>query len=137
MSAASGKVAPNLYSLLTVELLQLFASRAVLGGEKSLEFVQAMLVTAVWYNPTEAFDQLKFYQYIHMAATIALDIGLGSKPTIDSNTCETPRNSTGASSESEIQMTHDVAAGLAEEQPDIATIDARRTILVCYLICSG
>jgi hypothetical protein len=137
MSAASGKTDPNLHNLLNAELLQLFASRAVIGGEKSLEFVQSMLVTAVWYYPTETFDQLKFYQYIHMAATIALDIGLGSKPNITSFTCGPSCDYTGISSECEIQTSHGIAPQPAEKEPDIAAMDARRTILVCYLICSG
>lgn len=137
VAAASGKTDPKLYTLLSTELLQMYASRTARSGEKTLEFVQSLLLSAVWYYPGDTFDQLRFNQYIHMAATIALDIGLGSKPGIGTRSCQPPQNSAILSPESQIQWSQDVSPLSTEEEPDIATIDVRRTILVCYLICSG
>ena len=137
LAAASGRTDPNLYSVLNAELLQIYASRAVISGEKSLELVQSMIITAVWYYPKGKFDQLKFYQYIHMAATIALDIGLGSKPASSSFKCQGPCNSTTVSSGSAKQSSQDTSPQSTEEESDDAMVDAKRTILVCYLICSG
>lgn len=135
MTAASTKTDPNLYRLLNLELSQEIASRTVTSGEKNLEFVQAMLLTAVWYRPTDTFDQLKFYQYIHMAATIAVDIGLGSKPNTLMNTSRPQAGI--ACPEDQVQSGQCASQKSKEHESDTASIDAKRTILVCYLICSG
>lgn len=137
IAAASGKTDPNLYSLLNTELLEIYASQTVISGEKNLEFVQSMLVTTMWYYLNDTYDELKFYQYVHMAATIALDIGLGSKPSPGSISCRLPRSSTNVYLTSEMQNSQDVSPQSTGDEPEIATVDARRTILVCYILCSG
>jgi hypothetical protein len=114
IAAASGKVDPHLYSLLSSEVLIAYANRAVLNNEKSLELVQAMLVTCIWYSPPGKFSASKFFEYIQMAATMAVDIGL-SKGSI-------------------------ARRGKSEDQPQILdeeALERRRTILACYLITTG
>jgi hypothetical protein len=66
ISAAAAKVDPHLYSILNTEVLSAYAHRTVVKGEKSLELIQAMIITTVWYYPPGKFAQLKFYEYIHM-----------------------------------------------------------------------
>lgn len=136
LSAASGKTDPALYKLLNGELLELIASRTMTSGEKTLEFVQAMVLTAVWSRPAAGYDQLKFYQYIHMAATIALDIGLGSSPYTSTGHC-IPEGHALAPEYAKTLNKNGVLLQSTESGFDIASIDAKRTILVCYLICSG
>jgi hypothetical protein len=135
IAAAAGKTDPELYGALNTKALQLYAARTVIGGEKSLELVQSMLITTVWFCPSGPYNQLQFYQFIHMAATTALDIGLGSKPSTDKTDyqlSQTPTTINNCTLKSQ-----DASRRFAAEELDIAAIDRRRTILVCYLICSG
>lgn len=62
-------------SELTREVMQICADRIICNGEKSLELIQALIVTSLWYWPPEHFEELKFYQLIHIAAVMAIDIG--------------------------------------------------------------
>lgn len=112
IAAAAGKTDPHLYSILNSEVLSNYARQMVMSCGKSLELVQSLIVTTVWYYPPGKFAQLKFYEYIHMAATMALDIGIGSNPMIERNR-RTPDQSP------------------ASDAPDPAEIERRRTFLAC------
>lgn len=61
------------------EVYQMLADRVVVKGEKSLELVQALLVLVIWYLPPDNLEELKFYQLIHMAVIVAMDIGLNGR----------------------------------------------------------
>ncbi|KAF9879713.1 hypothetical protein CkaCkLH20_02524 [Colletotrichum karsti] len=78
MSVASSE-SPNVQRRLVKELMQIFAEKIIVTGEKSLEIVQALQVAVIWYWPPEHFEELKFYQLVHIGAVMALDIGLGRK----------------------------------------------------------
>lgn len=123
IAAASGKSDPHLYSTLNSEVISAYAQQIVIGSQKSLELVQAMIVTSVWYYPPGKFSQLKFYEYIHMAATMAMDIGLGTNP-------KTSRRRRGAT-DTESPASDDSNHGVYDE------IERRRTFLSCYLITTG
>jgi hypothetical protein len=118
MAAASAKEGSQLYSILNTEVLSAYAHRTVIQGDKSMELVQALIITSVWYYPPGKFAQLKFYEYIHMAATMALDIGLGTNP----------RTFKGRRAVDTIGDSPTVA------ELDDEEIEKRRTFLVCYLI---
>ncbi|KAK8042069.1 hypothetical protein PG993_006592 [Apiospora rasikravindrae] len=78
MAAASSEV----YSVqrpLVKELTQIFAEKVIINGEKSLEMVQALQVSVIWYYPPEHFEELKFYQMVHVGAVMAIDVGLGRR----------------------------------------------------------
>lgn len=77
--AASTAESPTLQKVLHKELLLAFAEKVMLAGEKSMELVQALQVAVIWYWPPEHFEELKFYQFVHIAAVMAIDIGLGQK----------------------------------------------------------
>lgn len=77
--AAAGSEMHSLQTVLQRELMTIFAEKVFLSGEKSLELVQALLVAVIWYWPPEHFEELKFYQLVHVAAVMAIDIGLGRK----------------------------------------------------------
>lgn len=121
IAAAAAKTDSRLYSILNSEVLSAYAHRTVIRGEKSLELVQAMIVTSIWYFPPGKYAQLKFYEYIHMAATMALDIGLGKNP-------KPSRNRRGVTSDTENGMS---------EVLDETELEKRRTFLVCYLISTA
>jgi hypothetical protein len=121
IAAASGKEGSRLYSILNTEVLSAYAHRTVIRGEKSLELVQALIITSVWYYPPGKYSQLKFYEYIHMAATMALDIGLGTNP-------KTFRSRRGTDSDGDSPPAGDL---------DDAELEKRKTFLACYLISTG
>jgi len=75
--AAASSLNPPLQRTLTNELMQVFAERVIVTGKKSLELVQALQVAVIWYYPPEHFEELKFYQLLHIAAVMAIDLGLG------------------------------------------------------------
>ena len=121
IAAASGKEGSRLYSILNTEVLSAYAHQTVIRGEKSLELVQALIITSVWYYPPGKYSQLKFYEYIHMAATMALDIGLGTNP-------KTFRSRRGTDSDGDSPPAGDL---------DDAELEKRKTFLACYLISTG
>lgn len=79
LCAGSGTDHPEVQRVLTKEVMQIYADRIICRGEKTLELVQALLVSTIWYWPPEHFEELKFYQLIHIAAVMGLDINIGKK----------------------------------------------------------
>ncbi|KAE8444603.1 hypothetical protein EG329_014434 [Mollisiaceae sp. DMI_Dod_QoI] len=120
LSAASGSNYPDLQRILTKEVMSIYAERVICNGEKTLELIQALHVSTLWYWPPEHFEELKFYQLIHIAAVMAIDIGMGKK-----NKSQKAK-----------------AAGLWRDHPwrrtpypDPENIEARRAWLACYFLC--
>ena len=106
---------------LNQELTKVYADRVFLQGERSLETMQALMVSAYWHFPPERYEQLKYSQYIHMATTMALDMSLGEPPI------------------NAAIMTLDSASKLeTEARKEAATDDLnrRRTWLGCYVTCA-
>lgn len=81
LATASAKSHPDLRRALQKETVKAYAERVLIKSEKSLELVQALLLTSIYYYPPDVYEELSFYITIHMAASMALDIGLGRKPT--------------------------------------------------------
>lgn len=107
LAAAAGTMDETLGAELNAMLLRIYAERIMMQGEKSLELIQALLISTNWYYSLGEYDSLKFYQQIHMAATMAVDIGL-AEPT----------------SASQLQFA------------DHKSLDGARTLLACYICCS-
>jgi Fungal Zn(2)-Cys(6) binuclear cluster domain len=81
VTAAAYQLDPDVFLALFHEMTKIYAYRIFLNGEKSLEIVQAMNTSVVWYCPPDDGCEpgnLQFYQYIHMAATMAVDLGIGT-----------------------------------------------------------
>ena len=121
LAASCGTNYSKLQKQLTKEVMSIYAERIICNGEKTLELIQALQVSTLWYWPPEHFEELKFYQLIHIAAVMAIDIGMGRK----SKTTKGPK-----------------AAGLWRDNPwrrtpypDPQTIEARRAWLACYFLC--
>jgi hypothetical protein len=118
LAASSGTIFPALQRTLTKEIMAIYAERIICNGDKTLEIIQALQVSTLWYWPPEHFEELKFYQLIHIAAVMAIDIGMGKK-------------SKGIKS-----------AGLWRDHhwrrapyPDSESIESRRAWLSCYFLC--
>jgi hypothetical protein len=120
--AAGSNESPNLQRQLSKELMTIFADRIFMLGRKSLELVQALMVAVIWYWPPEHFEELKFYQLIHTAAVMGIEIGLGRRSTsrrkdLDSAWREGNYKRLGS--------------------PENTTLECRRTWLACYYLASN
>ena len=126
LSAAShGMLHPDIAKQITREAVGAIADCVVRNGAKSLELIQAMQVTALWYKPPEKAEQTNFYQIIHMAAVMALDIGLGKR----FNPAKAKRGFGGPNAK--------YAPGPGKMLPqDSDTLEARRAWLGCYYLCA-
>ncbi|KAJ9142167.1 Transcriptional regulator WAR1 [Pleurostoma richardsiae] len=122
MSAASSET-PNVQRVMVKELMQTIADKVIVVGEKSLELVQAIQVAVIWYWPPEHFEELKFYQLVHMAAVMALDIGLGKKKP--------------GKNKRHIPYTWRDHPFRKHPPPDPTSIEARRAWLTCYFLTSN
>lgn len=120
LAAASGMNYPEQQRNLTKEVMSIYADKIICKGEKTLELIQALHISTLWYWPPEHFEELKFYQLIHIAAVMAIDIGMGKKAKNSKNK----------------------PAGLWRDHPwrrtpfpDPESIEARRAWLACYFLC--
>lgn len=111
MASATGEN-HSLQRVLQKELMQLFAEKVIMTGEKNLELIQALHVAVIWYWPPEHFEELKFYQLIHIAAVMAMDIGLGKRTAPNRAPPQFRR----------------------QPPPDSTTIECRRTWLTCFFL---
>ncbi|KAK3623835.1 hypothetical protein LTR56_021389 [Elasticomyces elasticus] len=127
LSAASfGTLHPDTSKALAREAVGAIADCVVRNGAKSLELIQAMQVMALWYKPPEKAEQTNFYQIIHMAAVMALDIGLGKR----FNPAKARRGFGGPNAK--------FAPGPSKSLPqDSDTLEARRAWLGCYYLCAS
>lgn len=82
LAISIGTIQPEIQDTLVEEFYKIIADRVVVRGDKSLELVQAILIASAWYPP-ERFEQLKFYQLVHMAITLAMDFGMGRRTMLN------------------------------------------------------
>ncbi|KAK4549531.1 hypothetical protein LTR36_006528 [Oleoguttula mirabilis] len=151
IAAASSKVDSELSAALDKEVLQAYATRSLVQSEKSLELVQALLISAIWYHPPSRFGQLKYYEYIHMAATMAMDIGIGTRPVrhrhsrlgkhgergqilLHDNSPSSLIHPAEDATNPDLSMT---PRWSTDSGPDTGSTECRRTFLACYIVCAG
>jgi hypothetical protein len=79
LSVSIGAFRPKLQMTLLNEVHRMYADRIIIRGEKSLELMQALLVSTIWYAPPDHFEELKFYQFIHIAAVMGMDLGMNRR----------------------------------------------------------
>lgn len=118
VAVASGTIRPDLQSKLISDATQILAERIVYSGEKSLELVQTIQIMTVFYQPPERYEELNFNQLIHIAAVMALDIGMGKRVKNG-----VPLKFQGYMDRSRIL-------------PDPNAAETRRCWLGCYYMCS-
>jgi Fungal Zn(2)-Cys(6) binuclear cluster domain len=79
LAVASGTIRPDIQTRLISEVTRILADRIVYRGEKSLELVQCIQCITTFYQPPERYEELNFNQLIHVAAVMALDLGMGKR----------------------------------------------------------
>ncbi|KAI9677978.1 MAG: hypothetical protein M1822_008086 [Bathelium mastoideum] len=76
VTAASSTREPDLFRLLHSQLVRQVTDRAIINGERSTELIQSIIILGIWYCAPEDLQRLNFYQWIHIAGTMALQMGL-------------------------------------------------------------
>ncbi|TLS25662.1 hypothetical protein PpBr36_07614 [Pyricularia pennisetigena] len=147
--AASSSETPSLQRILVREMMQIFAEKIVIIGEKSIELVQALHIAVFWYWPPEHFEELKFYQLVHMAAVLAIDLGLGRRrPTVrgrhipwslreSSGAGPPPPGVVGGSGSNDDASPTKRNSAKRHPPPDPCSLESRRTWLTCYYLASN
>ncbi|KPI37583.1 uncharacterized protein AB675_3929 [Cyphellophora attinorum] len=79
LAVASGTIRNDLQQKLLSKLTRILGDRIVHRGEKSLEIVQTIQCITTFYQPPEKYEELNFNQLIHIAAVMALDLGMGKR----------------------------------------------------------
>lgn len=118
ISVAVSVFNPDAQLTLVNETYRLIAEEAIVKGRKSLELVQTILVSSIWYLPPDNLEELKFYTMSHIAVTMAMDLGLNRR--ISDN-----------------RRGHNMIRDLIMKKPLPPTFDqegpeARRTWMGCY-----
>lgn len=117
VAATCGGVRPDLQAYLTSKVTRILADRIMFRGEKSLELIQSLQVMTNFYAPPPHKDlQLNFSQLVHVAAQMALDLGLGKRLSNGKLAAPLP--------------------GRAVSCLDPDALETRRCWLVCYYNCA-
>ncbi|KAK6412753.1 hypothetical protein LTR95_017927, partial [Oleoguttula sp. CCFEE 5521] len=138
MAAASGVDNADLATKLDREVLQEYARRTVVNSEKTVELVQSLMISAVWYQPPSRFVQLKYYEYIHMASAMAMDIGICTRPP-HSKRNRFPAGTAGNVHPTEDAANPDLSMSSRPAQTELTSdsIECRRIFVACYGICAA
>jgi hypothetical protein len=121
LSAGSGSNHPEIQRILTKEVMQIYANKIICSGEKTLELVQSLLISTLWYWPPDHFEELKFYQLIHLAAVMAIDL----------NIC---KNKSKTNRMTAVGLWRDLT-WRKNRYPDPEALECRRVWLICYFLC--
>ncbi|MCJ1434506.1 hypothetical protein MMC27_003875 [Xylographa pallens] len=78
LSVASYHEYPKTQKTLLREITRVYAESIICKGEKSLELVQALQVSTIWYAP-EDYRDAKPYLFVNMAVSMAIALGLSQK----------------------------------------------------------
>jgi hypothetical protein len=113
LGAASGHLGEGIRKALVEEVMRTYADRMFMSGDKNLDLVQAIQVSAVWYFPPERFGEVKVYQLIHIAAIVAIDLDF----------VRAVRPSTSRLS------------SLGASRPREPQSECQRALLCCYILC--
>ncbi|KAL2798600.1 hypothetical protein BJX66DRAFT_35788 [Aspergillus keveii] len=79
VAVSIGRFEPTAQTPLLQELYKTVAERVIVKGEKSLDLVQALIVSCLFYTPPENFEEIKFYQLAQLAVAVGMDIGMNRK----------------------------------------------------------
>jgi hypothetical protein len=123
LGAASGHLGEGVRKALVEEVMRTYADRMFMSGDKNLDLVQAIQVSAVWYFPPERFGEVKVYQMIHLAAIVAIDLDF----------YQATRRST-----SRLPLRRDAeveSQPLGASRPKEPQLECQRALLCCYILC--
>lgn len=79
ITAACSVLEPQLFKNLHTQSTKTLANEVLVQGHKSLDLLQALLITAVWGHPPTDLEHLNISQWSHAACTMAMDLGFGGR----------------------------------------------------------
>ncbi|KAM0511042.1 hypothetical protein ACHAPE_010303 [Trichoderma viride] len=79
ITAACSVLEPGLFKDMHLENTKKLAHVVYVQGHKSLDLLQALLITAVWGHPPTDLERLNISQWSHAACTMAMDLGFGGR----------------------------------------------------------
>lgn len=120
LSAGSSINYPHLQKPLTNEVMSIYAERIICNGEKSLELIQAIQISTLWFWLPDYFEEIRFYQLTHLGLVMAIDMGLGQK-------MEFPRRRPNS------LFNDTFHPRFVPTDPE--SLEARRAWLSCYWLC--
>jgi hypothetical protein len=106
---------PRLFRDMHNKNIALLSQAVVIEGHKSMDLLQALLITSTWACPPDDLSNLNIYQWGHMAGTMALELGLGGRTSLHA----------------QAQCVEDFAANSSP-----AIMERYRTMFGVYLTCS-
>jgi hypothetical protein len=83
MGVSVGTFNPEAQLTLINEHYRSIAEEVVVKGHKTLELLQAIMVSTIWYMPPDNFDEIKFYTMTQMAVTMAMEIGMNRRMSVN------------------------------------------------------
>ena len=140
LCAASGTLCIGAQREINKELQRVIADRVLVIGERSLDLIQALQVTTVWYYPPDRYEELKFYQLvcrlslfkvslltfgnfkIHITCVMAIEMGLSCR--------RKAKKLTG------LIETKNGFPLLRKPYPDSKVVECRRAWLGCYFLAA-
>ena len=122
--ACSGIVPQQVQFDMFDEVVNVMADAMVRNSAKSVELIQMLLVAILWFKPHNRPHQANFYMTLHMAATMALDLGLGRR----FNPNKVHKGFGGQANFAPLKFVGAV---------DSDAIESRRTWLSCYYLCAS
>ncbi|KAF2151805.1 hypothetical protein K461DRAFT_257249 [Myriangium duriaei CBS 260.36] len=78
-TAGHGLLPAETTAELFAQMLDAISEIAIRQGQATLEFVQALLIVVLWIKAPEKPERSGFYLTVHMACTMAIDLGLGKR----------------------------------------------------------
>jgi hypothetical protein len=99
----------DVHEELVQRTMHIIGEEVIARGQRSLELVQALLVSAFWNKSTRKGQQASCFQIVQLAADMAIDLGIGGLSWMPS------------------------PAAYFCRHEDPASLDARRTWLACYV----
>lgn len=137
LAASSATFGANLQSTLQHELLNSYCEQIIRRGVKSLELVQALTISILWYYPPDTYGGNNINQFIHMAAVMVHDIALTKPHGVKR---APPPQDSAAQVEQQLNEQFPVNAGwrfmIWGANSDTALPESRRALLSCYFLCS-
>ncbi|KAE9368980.1 hypothetical protein N431DRAFT_486396 [Stipitochalara longipes BDJ] len=106
---------PRLFRAMHDKNIALLSQTIVVEGRKSMDLLQALLITSTWACPPDDLSNLNVYQWSHMAGTMALELGLGGRTSLHA----------------QAQSVQDFATNSS-----LAIMERYRTMFGVYLTCS-
>jgi hypothetical protein len=81
IAAAAASSAPDFDYALQDELYRTLAEKVIYQGQKTIELIQAILISVIWYFHAHGMCRSRSHLFAHQAAVMAMGLGLANNVT--------------------------------------------------------